>query len=560
MKGMEKGSWQYALLLVILFSTAALAVHSTLQYLTQELELGNKELALSATTYAVWAITMGFMMIAAAFGLWAIRFSAVAEARLRLIQLVEALDNIEDGVCLVDANARVITANTPTREFTSVQPNFPYPLKDLFEELDSSQVKAIAQRDTALEFEFEAGSKTLRLRAQPAGALSLLTISDVTKLHHQQARNRQAARFQLIGQLAKEVATDFNNILCAISGHAALLAHLKKDTTEITDSLDAIQTSVDKGIALAGHMMVLGESGAVQTMPDHQTNQHLEIGVTRLRADLPPDWRVQLNASAGLPGSPLGGEQLEQLVYHVGMHIADFASRPADLRLSVHQPGDLPLTDVPAEFAIVILVSLHNAPAPTEYEASAESGPPGGVLMALIESLVHGAGGRVDYILDFPESLHPGVRICLPIGTTLDSQGDDNLPPELKSYLSRWRVLAAAGEPEKYASLTSIWSDIGVDFVFVDSVITSLTKVQEDAPYDAILIEQELFGDDADALLKAIVKLCPGSGLTVLTRKDHEATIRSSDFVTVDESAPPTAICSALIEARSIAAHRTAKN
>lgn len=181
--------------------------------------------------------------------------------------------------------------------------------------------------------------------------------------------------------------------------------------------------------------------------------------------------------------------------------------------------------------------------------------------MALIESLVRGAGGKVDYLMDFPESLHPGIRISLPLGSMGDHISDDTLPPELRSYLSRWRILAAAEKPDQYTELTGVLGDIGVDFEFVDTVIASLTKVQEESPYDAILVERSLFGDDATALLNAIIKLCPESGLTVLETNDHTPPPgTASDFVSVPHSASPSIICAALIESRSLAAHRANSN
>jgi len=75
-----KESWSYAVLMVILFAIAAIAVAVTIDFLHTRVE----EEDIGAVTVMLWSLTMGFMLIAGAFGLWSIQFAAGAESRRRI--------------------------------------------------------------------------------------------------------------------------------------------------------------------------------------------------------------------------------------------------------------------------------------------------------------------------------------------------------------------------------------------------------------------------------------------------------------------------------------------
>ena len=87
MRFLKAQTWSYAILLIVLFSIASLAVWATISYLEEHVPLS------VYTVFAVlmWTITLGFMLIAGAFGLWAIRFAAESESRRRIGLLVDAM-------------------------------------------------------------------------------------------------------------------------------------------------------------------------------------------------------------------------------------------------------------------------------------------------------------------------------------------------------------------------------------------------------------------------------------------------------------------------------------
>ena len=109
MQLLPKEGWRYAALLVLLFAIAAVAVREVLRYI--EPMVPEQEFLVASAVIA--SLMLGFMLIAGAFGLWAIRFSAEAESTRRIGGLVDRMDYIRDGVVAIDRHG-VITGLNPT--------------------------------------------------------------------------------------------------------------------------------------------------------------------------------------------------------------------------------------------------------------------------------------------------------------------------------------------------------------------------------------------------------------------------------------------------------------
>jgi hypothetical protein len=94
MKGFLRETHKYAILLIVLLAIASIAVWQTLSYLQER--LATPEFSIVGSL--VWILTLGFMLIAGAFGLVATRSSAQREGRRRVGQLVDAMDYMH-GPC-----------------------------------------------------------------------------------------------------------------------------------------------------------------------------------------------------------------------------------------------------------------------------------------------------------------------------------------------------------------------------------------------------------------------------------------------------------------------------
>ena len=107
MKFLPKEAWRYAFLLIILFAIAAVTVHEILEYLREPLSAEH----FRVISFLMSALTLGFMLIAGAFGLWAIRFSAEAESRRRIGRFVDAMDYLSDGILTLDGKGQITGSN-----------------------------------------------------------------------------------------------------------------------------------------------------------------------------------------------------------------------------------------------------------------------------------------------------------------------------------------------------------------------------------------------------------------------------------------------------------------
>ncbi|MDA0991003.1 MAG: hypothetical protein O3A51_09655, partial [Verrucomicrobia bacterium] len=121
MKLITREATGYAVLLVILFAIASIAVWQTLSYLAGHLSGG--DYAVTATLICV--ITFGFMLIAGAFGLWAVQFAAESESRRRIGRFVDAMDYLQDGLLAINEKAIVTGSNPAARDLAGIDFELP---------------------------------------------------------------------------------------------------------------------------------------------------------------------------------------------------------------------------------------------------------------------------------------------------------------------------------------------------------------------------------------------------------------------------------------------------
>jgi len=557
MKLVFKETWGYAVLLVILFCIAAIAVGSTLSYLHGLVPA--REIA--SVSLLIWSLTLGFMFIAGAFGLFVIQFSAESEGRRRVGRFVDAMDYLQDGLLAVDRKGRVNGMNAAARSLhhnTSPEADALETLGDFCSCLTDDDVHSLLQQQcpTEVEREYLDGSahRRLRFRSQPAEGITLILVSDVTAMHAQRAYNRQVARLQLIGQLARGVANDFNNLLCAISSHAALLSRINPASPELPQSVQAIVRAADRGIELAGHLLEL--SHPAQT---HQATaavaDHIRNAASTLRDSLSSNWEVKTEIEDGLPAVGLSGIQVEQITHNLGLLAADACPRPAALlisacpvaRTSVHSPG---------RQAVTLLVGT-DAPDPQADAASAdrEFHEESGVILSVVRSMVQEAGGHLDCLPGRDGSTV--YRVALPYPhLPNDVAAATALPAEFKAYVSGWSVLIAI-PARRHGSLDDVLSALGVHVHRVTEIASALARLEDEPTLDALVLDAALLRDVAAGLLRAVVKLRPSAGIVVIAEQaTPEAMSLSKEVVSVPPRTDTNAIILAMVEARGMAVKR----
>ena len=265
-----RGVWRYAVMVLLLLVLAAIASMSTLASIEKFLLFQARTVSpeglqdyLRIITLTILALTMGFLFLAGAMGVWAIRSSTQIESRRRVGRFVDAMEYLSDGLVAVDRRNRITGANPMARRFAGCDPAAAIGLRDLFRCLSPEQESLLLRRGEPQEVECSVrepeGLRALRFRSQPSEDIQLVLVSDITLAKTEEMRTRQVATLQLIGRIARGVAHDFNNILCAVSGHAELVRRGAL-TLDQTASLEAIYHESMRGAALASQVLRLSQA------------------------------------------------------------------------------------------------------------------------------------------------------------------------------------------------------------------------------------------------------------------------------------------------------------
>ncbi len=552
MRPMRSEMTGYAVLLIILFCIAALAVYHTIDFVE----------SCMATPYVnivaalLWVLSLGFMFIAGAFGLLGIHIAGEIEGRRRVARIVDTMDYIHDGVVVLDKTGCIVGANAEAHaEAPRVFANRA-PLTAAFPSLTPDDVVQLLDKGTPRELELpiekNGQSRLLRFRSLPSGSLSLILISDITAMDQQRMRRRHAARLQLIGQLARGVANDFNELLCAIAGNTAVLGRLRPDSPDALRTREAIEHDAERGVRLAAQLLELGDAGNSVLLTE-ATADSVRAACDVLRDTLPHDWRVNVQTAQDLPTVGLSRTQLEQVVVHLALLVADSMGRPGMIGISLMAPaapGESPgtarggtlLIEGDADEGIVPL---------RKPRADADNA---GIILSVIRSMLEETGGTLDSMVNHKGL--PRYRVGLPLGVGLEPSQSDRLAEELTTYVAHWRILLA--KPERlHPDLDARLREIGAVPERVTEIMPVLGRIDSAEPLDAIVVDASLLGAEPKALVRAMLKLRPATAVVILGEtREGALTDLSNDIHLTQPGASADRIIMAMIEARQQAVRR----
>lgn len=157
------------------------------------------------------------------------RITLYERTQMQAEEMAQIMRNIPDGLLLLDAHARVVTA-TPRAQYY-LQLLAGVPAGGIVERLGSSDLASLLTSPPIGEYHrVESSGRTFEVISRPVEAGTgingwVLALRDVTdellKLQHVQRQERLAA----IGQLAAGIAHDFNNIMSVILVYIQLLTN-----------------------------------------------------------------------------------------------------------------------------------------------------------------------------------------------------------------------------------------------------------------------------------------------------------------------------------------------
>jgi nitrogen-specific signal transduction histidine kinase len=548
--------------MIFLLAIAALAAWTTVSYLYDNIPAEEYQRVLGMVSFKVWALTMGFMCIAGAFGLWAIQFSAETESILRMGQVVETMDYLNDGLMIADRRGRITGCNPSLQDMAGSSVGRNAFIREVFPCLLGADLELLldihgpneVQRDVL----GEQRRRALRFRSQTAGGAVLILVSDITTMRQHEQRKQQLARLELIGRIARGVADDFNEILSGIAGHAALLSRLAPGSEESEKSVATIVREAERGAHLAGHLLEFSHMSAMGK-PTDNVREHIEKASDLIRVGLHADWTVETSVEDNLPVVSLSGLQIEQVVLNLVLAAADAMRGAGTIRITAGRPCQDHLMNVGDQFAVVVIMSVIEASfGAVQEEASgaemdeAAALEAAGVIHSVVRSLLEESGGALELFAG-PDGAQI-YRVIIPYGSleVRDDSGDE-LPDELRSYVAGWKVLLAR-ESHAHDYVEEQLSEIGVKVERVDNVMSALARIESSSDWNAIVVEKGLLGDEANGLLKAIVKLCPGTGIVVLCEDPGiESQLLSKTVQFTSRRAAPVQIVKSMVEARGLA-------
>lgn len=516
--------------MMVLLGVVAWASFSIIDHIDSLFSGLRYESAIRELSIAVWSLTMGVMFLTGAFGLWAIRSSVEIEGRRRIGRFVSAMDYLSDGLVLLDKNGRIVGFNPSlSRLLPTLVANIEATLlTDLFPCVSRKDLDCLMDLSAPRELERDCAEsgvlRTLRFRSQPSSGVRLVLISDVTDTRSEEIRRRQVALLQLVGRIAGGVAHDFNNILCAISGHAALIARAGANSDAIRDSLEVIQNETQKGAVLSRQLLGLSQAGMRGQSGAH-IEHHLAEAVELLRLGLDPAWKMKIEADGVFPPVPLSAGQIEQIVLNLGLLAADAQPRPGILVITLNRPGFDNLADAPDGMAVVILIVAESPECPGDEQIVKRNGTgsavptlagtdEGGVILSVVQSLVLEAQGTLDqFVSDTGNCIY---RVCLPHLALSESTDDSSENRELADYLAGWKVVLAATDNTLAEKIGKQLRNTGVVLVRRDSISTLLGKIDYLGKIDAVILDVKILEKEIEGLFKAILKLCPQVGILAL--------------------------------------------
>lgn len=568
MRSLPHAVWQYATFLILLFVIASVAAWTTISdlYSISTLVPDTEEYGhtLDMITFKIWAQTMGFLLISGAFGLWAIKFSAEFESRRRIANMVETMDNMNDGLLMLDKSGNVMATNPAVKSIVPAERIKLTTLGEVFPFLTHEDTELLLRTDAPNEVHKDTigpnGKQTLRFRSQNAGSSLLLFVSDVTTMRVLELQKQHLTRVELIGRIARGVTNDFNNILSGISAHASLLLRLPPGSAEMKNSTTAIIRESERGALLAGHLLEFSRLSIRGNSTDN-LGVHAARAGELLRLGLSSGWQVETEIRTDFPAVPLSGQQIEQVILNLSLGLADTAQRPGTIRIVAGRPSQADhLMNIGDQFAAVILISVTNADADDASDKAdhghSVSEDQIGVIQSVARSLIEESGGSLDF---FRGAEGPGIyRIILPYGT-IETRTDltkEKLAVELRSYVARWQVLLARST-RGHDHLAEALAESGVTVERTDSVVAALARIESGCSLHAIVFDRDLLGNEAPGLLRAMIKLCPTTGIVVMCEDpDREAASLMKDIIFIQKRTDPGRIIVAMVEAKTLSAQR----
>lgn len=284
-------------------------------------------------------------------------------------RLESVVNNLPEGVLLLDVSGRIVLANPSAKTYLTVLTHAGVgevlstlggrPIDDLLRPPPAGNLYHEIKVDSAPPRIFEMESRPMKVGSEFRGWV--LVLREVTEEREGQERLQQQERLATVGQLAAGIAHDFNNLLTSIIGSAELL-HTRADLPESAQvHLTRILQQGQQAVHLIRQILDFSRK-SISRMQPVDLGPFLKEVIKFLQRTIPESIHIILEIAAGqhLVRSDL--TQIQQLLINLAVNARDAMPHGGELgfrlsRLTMKAGEKTPLPKMPAGEWIVLSVS-----------------------------------------------------------------------------------------------------------------------------------------------------------------------------------------------------------
>jgi len=478
-----------------------------------------------------------------------------SESQLRSaeMQLKNVLDSVASGVltvCESPQGPRVALCNrrlaqwlgldTPLPPGTAID-RLPPVVRRLLcgSESTADLARSLTAEDVSDSIvELENPQRVLRRYTAPLrdalGAVSgrLLILEDATPAWMLQRRLTHAQKMESMGRLAGGVGHDFNNLLGAVMGFAALLLESTPENDPRREPLNHIVGAARQAAKLTGALLAFSRESRFEHVPV-SLNQVIEDSYSVLRSGLDPAIAIELVLDPALP-TLLGDALLfQQMIVNLALEAKDQLGRNGVLRL-VTRVTDEPLPAGAAGSGATprtVCIEVHAVRSQEAGLAPARLGPPEvtGFALSAVEDIVRAHGGYVKTSLD---SGAARFQVMFPVA----GPGETPMVPEVATAHGHETILVVDDDAGLRQLAKAGLQQRGYDVVLVEDGDRALEILRNGTPaVDLVLLDLAMPGLPGEKVLETLRLTRPD--LPVIISSGYASVESQSSWVAAGASA-----------------------
>ncbi len=174
----------------------------------------------------------------------------------------------------------------------------------------------------------------------------LAFINDITERKRLEGQLLQGQKLDSVGTLASGVAHDFNNILGIIMGHAALLEHRRDDPRKLTDSIQTILKSAERGAAVVKQLLTFARKAESRRQSMNLNDIVMEVNQF-ISETFPKTITISTRIDPDLPAVLADTGQIHQVLMNLCVNARDAMPRGGTLSVMTRR---VPVEEVRRQF------------------------------------------------------------------------------------------------------------------------------------------------------------------------------------------------------------------